>query len=112
MTSQSPGHRPALPLNDDHSSNTTEAISPWVHIRLGGGCGIFDSCSGKNHPRSSLASAPTHPGAGSRRLFGVILESKVCILLDTSGSMGPYLQQVKTELTLLIWEQLRKHCDR
>ncbi|OWK11124.1 hypothetical protein Celaphus_00006997 [Cervus elaphus hippelaphus] len=49
--------------------------------------------------------------AGSRRLFGVILERKVCILLDTSGSMGPYLQQVKTGLTLLIWEQLRKHCD-
>lgn len=50
--------------------------------------------------------------AGSRRLFGAILESKVCVLLDTSGSMGPYLQQVKTELILLIWEQLRKHCDR
>lgn len=49
--------------------------------------------------------------SGSRRLFGIILESKVCILLDTSGSMGPYLQQVKTELVLLIWEQLRKHCD-
>uniref|UniRef100_A0A9L0T4S6 von Willebrand factor A domain containing 3A n=1 Tax=Equus caballus TaxID=9796 RepID=A0A9L0T4S6_HORSE len=49
--------------------------------------------------------------SGSRRLFGTILESKVCILLDTSGSMGPYLQQVKTELILLIWEQLRKHCD-
>ncbi|XP_007951389.1 von Willebrand factor A domain-containing protein 3A [Orycteropus afer afer] len=47
---------------------------------------------------------------GSRRLFGAILESKVCILLDTSGSVGPYLQQVKTELILLIWEQLRKHC--
>nr|XP_031543137.1 von Willebrand factor A domain-containing protein 3A [Vicugna pacos] len=49
--------------------------------------------------------------SGSRRLFGTILESKVCILLDTSGSMGPYLQQVKTELVLLIWEQLRKYCD-
>ncbi|XP_008059962.1 von Willebrand factor A domain-containing protein 3A [Carlito syrichta] len=49
--------------------------------------------------------------SGSRRLFGTVLESKVCILLDTSGSMGPYLQQVKTELVLLIWEQLRKHCD-
>ncbi|XP_045142037.1 von Willebrand factor A domain-containing protein 3A isoform X2 [Echinops telfairi] len=48
--------------------------------------------------------------SGSRRLFGAILESKVCILLDTSGSMGPHLQQVKTELTLLIWEQLRKRC--
>ncbi|XP_063454550.1 von Willebrand factor A domain-containing protein 3A [Pan paniscus] len=49
--------------------------------------------------------------SGSRRLFGTVLESKVCILLDTSGSMGPYLQQVKTELVLLIWEQLRKCCD-
>ncbi|XP_045398716.1 von Willebrand factor A domain-containing protein 3A [Lemur catta] len=49
--------------------------------------------------------------SGSRRLFGAILESKVCILLDTSGSMGPYLQQVKTALVLLIWEQLRTHCD-
>lgn len=55
---------------------------------------------------------PTCLGAGSRRLFGTVLESKVCILLDTSGSMGPYLQQVKTELVLLIWEQLRKRCDR
>ncbi|XP_029805813.1 von Willebrand factor A domain-containing protein 3A [Suricata suricatta] len=50
--------------------------------------------------------------SGSRRLFGTILESKVCILVDTSGSVGPYLQQVKMELILLIWEQLRKHCDR
>ncbi|XP_049644109.1 von Willebrand factor A domain-containing protein 3A [Suncus etruscus] len=49
--------------------------------------------------------------SGSRQLFGAILESKVCILLDTSGSMGPYLQQVKAQLILLIWEQLRKHCD-
>uniref|UniRef100_A0A2K5DXF0 von Willebrand factor A domain containing 3A n=1 Tax=Aotus nancymaae TaxID=37293 RepID=A0A2K5DXF0_AOTNA len=48
---------------------------------------------------------------GSRRLFGTILENRVCILVDTSGSMGPYLQQVKTELVLLIWEQLRKRCD-
>ncbi|XP_014400903.1 PREDICTED: von Willebrand factor A domain-containing protein 3A [Myotis brandtii] len=49
--------------------------------------------------------------SGSRRLFGTILEKRVCILLDTSGSMGPDLPQVKTELILLIWEQLRKHCD-
>nr|XP_034372547.1 von Willebrand factor A domain-containing protein 3A [Arvicanthis niloticus] len=50
--------------------------------------------------------------SGSRRLFGTILESNVCILLDTSGSMSPHLQWMKTELVLLIWEQLRKHCDR
>ncbi|KAM6166301.1 LOW QUALITY PROTEIN: von Willebrand factor A domain-containing protein 3A [Erethizon dorsatum] len=49
--------------------------------------------------------------SGSRRLFGAILESKVCILLDTSGSTGSSLQQVKTEMILLIWEQLRKNCD-
>ncbi|XP_054549899.1 von Willebrand factor A domain-containing protein 3A [Talpa occidentalis] len=49
--------------------------------------------------------------SGSRRLFGTVLESKVCIVLDTSGSMGPHLQQVKTELILLIWEQLRKQCS-
>uniref|UniRef100_A0A8C3VL76 von Willebrand factor A domain containing 3A n=1 Tax=Catagonus wagneri TaxID=51154 RepID=A0A8C3VL76_9CETA len=49
--------------------------------------------------------------SGSRWLFGAVLESKVCILLDTSGSMGPYLPQVKAQLTLLIWEQLRRHCD-
>uniref|UniRef100_A0A8C6I838 von Willebrand factor A domain containing 3A n=1 Tax=Mus spicilegus TaxID=10103 RepID=A0A8C6I838_MUSSI len=50
--------------------------------------------------------------SGSRRLFGTILERNVCILLDTSGSMGPHLQWIKTELVLLIWEQLRKHCAR
>ncbi|CAO2583081.1 von Willebrand factor A domain-containing protein 3A [Lemmus lemmus] len=49
--------------------------------------------------------------SGSRRLFGTILESNVCIVLDTSGSMRPYLQWMKTEMVLLIWEQLRKHCD-
>ncbi|XP_054992066.1 von Willebrand factor A domain-containing protein 3A [Sorex araneus] len=49
--------------------------------------------------------------SGSRRLFGAVLESRVCVLLDTSGSMGAHLQQVKTELVLLIWEQLRTHCD-
>ncbi|XP_044513386.1 von Willebrand factor A domain-containing protein 3A [Gracilinanus agilis] len=47
---------------------------------------------------------------GSRRLFGTILESKVCIMIDLSESMGSHLQQVKKELNLLIWEQLRK-CD-
>uniref|UniRef100_A0A8C3I458 von Willebrand factor A domain containing 3A n=1 Tax=Chrysemys picta bellii TaxID=8478 RepID=A0A8C3I458_CHRPI len=50
--------------------------------------------------------------SGSRRLFGTILETKVCILIDTSGSMDPYLQQVTKELTSLIWEQLRKNNAR
>ncbi|XP_015281677.1 PREDICTED: von Willebrand factor A domain-containing protein 3A [Gekko japonicus] len=47
--------------------------------------------------------------SGSRRLFGVILEASVCILIDTSGSMEPSLEQVTQELTSLIWEQLRKN---
>ncbi|XP_063270109.1 von Willebrand factor A domain-containing protein 3A isoform X2 [Prinia subflava] len=47
--------------------------------------------------------------SGSRRLFGTILEANVCVLIDTSGSMGPYLPPVTKELTSLIWEQLRKN---
>ncbi|XP_058278568.1 von Willebrand factor A domain-containing protein 3A isoform X2 [Hirundo rustica] len=47
--------------------------------------------------------------SGSRRLFGNILEANVCVLIDTSGSMGPYLPPVTKELTSLIWEQLRKN---
>ncbi|XP_054849648.1 von Willebrand factor A domain-containing protein 3A [Eublepharis macularius] len=47
--------------------------------------------------------------SGSRRLFGVILEANICILIDTSGSMDPSLEEVTQELTSLIWEQLRKN---
>ncbi|KAL9835404.1 von Willebrand factor A domain-containing protein 3A isoform 2-T2 [Geothlypis trichas] len=47
--------------------------------------------------------------SGSRRWFGTILEANVCVLIDTSGSMGPYLPPVTKELTSLIWEQLRKN---
>ncbi|XP_042293164.1 von Willebrand factor A domain-containing protein 3A isoform X1 [Sceloporus undulatus] len=47
--------------------------------------------------------------SGSRRLFGVILEANVCLLIDTSGSMDRSLEQVTKELTSLIWEQLRKN---
>ncbi|MBN3311555.1 VWA3A protein, partial [Atractosteus spatula] len=46
--------------------------------------------------------------AGSRRLFGAVLEGRVCILVDTSGSMEPCLPQVKQELASLIWEQLHR----
>ncbi|XP_071616839.1 von Willebrand factor A domain-containing protein 3A isoform X2 [Heliangelus exortis] len=47
--------------------------------------------------------------SGSRRLFGTILEANICVLIDTSGSMDPYLPQVTRELASLIWEQLRKN---
>ncbi|KAM6121549.1 von Willebrand factor A domain-containing protein 3A [Phoenicopterus ruber ruber] len=46
--------------------------------------------------------------SGSRRLFGTILEANVCVLIDTSGSMDPYLPHITKELTSLVWEQLRK----
>ncbi|XP_010154088.1 PREDICTED: von Willebrand factor A domain-containing protein 3A, partial [Eurypyga helias] len=47
--------------------------------------------------------------SGSRRLFGTILETNVCVLIDTSGSMDPYLPHITKELISLIWEQLRKN---
>ncbi|KAM6379102.1 von Willebrand factor A domain-containing protein 3A [Pluvialis apricaria] len=47
--------------------------------------------------------------SGSRRLFGTILEANICVLIDTSGSMDPYLPRIMKELTSLIWEQLRKN---
>ncbi|XP_029140920.1 von Willebrand factor A domain-containing protein 3A [Protobothrops mucrosquamatus] len=50
--------------------------------------------------------------SGSRRFFGVILEAKVCILIDTSGSMEHTLSLVAKELTSLIWEQLRKKATK
>ncbi|XP_015743008.2 von Willebrand factor A domain-containing protein 3A [Python bivittatus] len=50
--------------------------------------------------------------SGSRRFFGVVLEAKVCILIDTSGSMDHSLSLVAKELTSLIWEQLRKNATK
>lgn len=46
--------------------------------------------------------------AGSRRVFGTVLERSVCFLLDISGSMAPNLSELKRELASLIWEQLHK----
>ncbi|XP_063790485.1 von Willebrand factor A domain-containing protein 3A isoform X2 [Pseudophryne corroboree] len=45
--------------------------------------------------------------SGSRRLFGTILEDKVCILIDASSSMAPFLAELQKGLTSLLWEQLR-----
>nr|CAB3267658.1 von Willebrand factor A domain-containing protein 3A [Phallusia mammillata] len=44
--------------------------------------------------------------SGSRRLFGNILENNVVILIDISGSMSFYMEELKKEMTSLIWEQL------
>lgn len=47
--------------------------------------------------------------AGSRRVFGVAVEKKVVVLVDTSGSMMPHMEELKSELVSLIWEQLFHH---
>lgn len=44
--------------------------------------------------------------SGSRRVFGTILHKKVVILVDTSGSMEQYMNELKKELAALIWDQL------
>ncbi|XP_016379723.1 von Willebrand factor A domain-containing protein 3A-like [Sinocyclocheilus rhinocerous] len=52
------------------------------------------------------------PEAGSRRVFGSVLEKMVCVLLDVSGSMAPCLPELQKELTLLIWDQLHANSVR
>jgi len=47
--------------------------------------------------------------SGSRRVFGSIVEKKIVLLLDTSGSMDPYMDELKKELASLIWDQLQRH---
>ncbi|KAK3089710.1 hypothetical protein FSP39_005810 [Pinctada imbricata] len=44
--------------------------------------------------------------SGSRRIFGTVIHKKVSILIDTSGSMEPYMMELKKELAALIWDQL------
>ncbi|KAF6019954.1 VWA3A [Bugula neritina] len=44
--------------------------------------------------------------SGSRRVFGTIVEQKVAILVDISGSMMSHMDELKHELASLIWDQL------
>ncbi|BFZ03428.1 hypothetical protein BsWGS_06467 [Bradybaena similaris] len=46
--------------------------------------------------------------SGSRRVFGTIVHRHVAILIDTSGSMETYMEELKRELASLVWEQLHK----
>lgn len=39
---------------------------------------------------------------GSRELFGTVIENKIYILVDTSGSMEPHMQFVKDKLFILM----------
>ncbi|KAL3876675.1 hypothetical protein ACJMK2_034479, partial [Sinanodonta woodiana] len=44
--------------------------------------------------------------SGSRRVFGTVVHKKCIFLIDTSGSMEPYMEELKRELASLIWDQL------
>ncbi|CAG5136343.1 unnamed protein product, partial [Candidula unifasciata] len=46
--------------------------------------------------------------SGSRRVFGTIVHKHVAILIDTSGSMETYMDELKRELASLVWEQLHQ----
>ncbi|KAK2189215.1 hypothetical protein NP493_113g03015 [Ridgeia piscesae] len=47
--------------------------------------------------------------SGSRKTFGTVVEKKCVFLIDTSGSMDPFLQDFKKELASLVWDQLYKY---
>ena len=42
-------------------------------------------------------------------MFGTVVERNVVVLIDTSGSMQASMEELKRELTSLVWEQLHKH---
>lgn len=44
--------------------------------------------------------------SGSRRVFGSVVESRVAVLVDISGSMMSYMDELKHELASLVWDQL------
>lgn len=44
--------------------------------------------------------------SGSCRVFGTIIHQNCVFLIDISGSMNPYLDELKKEIVSLIWEQL------
>ena len=47
--------------------------------------------------------------SGSRRIFSTVVEKSCVFLIDTSGSMDPHMDELKRELSSLIWDQLYKH---
>ncbi|KXJ28494.1 von Willebrand factor A domain-containing protein 3A [Exaiptasia diaphana] len=50
--------------------------------------------------------------SGSRRVFGTIVEKKVTVLIDTSGSMVTSMDELKRELAALIWDQIRNKATK
>eukprot|EP00112_Aurelia_sp_Birch-Aquarium-sp1_P014285 Seg3076.2 transcript_id=Seg3076.2/GoldUCD/mRNA.D3Y31 product="von Willebrand factor A domain-containing protein 3A" protein_id=Seg3076.2/GoldUCD/D3Y31 len=48
--------------------------------------------------------------SGSRKVFGSIIEQNVILLVDVSGSMVTSIDELKTEMNSIIWEQIHKNC--
>ncbi|KAL8584268.1 hypothetical protein ACOMHN_034953 [Nucella lapillus] len=46
--------------------------------------------------------------SGSRRVFGTLTHKRIVLLVDTSGSMEPRLNELKKELAALLWDQIYK----
>ncbi|XP_071488383.1 von Willebrand factor A domain-containing protein 3A-like [Diadema antillarum] len=44
----------------------------------------------------------------SRRTFGTVVEKKVIVLVDTSGSMVSHMEDLKRDLVALIWDQFKR----
>ena len=45
-------------------------------------------------------------------MFGSIIHKKCVFLIDTSGSMEPYMEELKKEMASLIWDQLYRQGAR
>ncbi|XP_055877562.1 von Willebrand factor A domain-containing protein 3A-like [Biomphalaria glabrata] len=45
---------------------------------------------------------------GSRKVFGTVVHKRVVLLIDTSGSMEPKMEELKKELASLVWDQFHK----
>lgn len=44
----------------------------------------------------------------SRRTFGTVVEKRVIVLVDTSGSMVNHMEELKRDLVALIWDQFKR----
>ncbi|XP_063961989.1 von Willebrand factor A domain-containing protein 3A-like [Lytechinus pictus] len=44
----------------------------------------------------------------SRRTFGTVVEKRVVVLVDTSGSMVTHMEDLKKDLVSLIWDQFKR----
>ena len=63
----------------------------------------------RNLPPTRFIYVKVNGVAGSNRVFGTVVEKRCIFLVDTSGSMDPYMEELKRELASLIWEQIHRN---